>query len=165
MNNTGKKVGYLKGLLESLPQDDSVSGKLLRGVVDLLGDLSDRADVVDEVLDDLNSYVESIDDDLSALEENGGHTFTFHDDEDEDDIDFDDDFDDAEDRLHVLRPETPAAPASDALAGVLCPECRRMFFVSLDDPEGSVYACPHCAETVTPEPLTPENAPIAKPKN
>jgi len=38
-----------------------------------------------------------------------------------------------------------------------------MFFVSLDDPEGSVYACPHCAQTVTPEPLTPDNAPIAKP--
>ena len=70
MNNTGKKVGYLKGLLEGLSaEDNSPSAKLLRGVVDLLGDLSDRLDGVDELLDDLNDYVESIDDDLSALED------------------------------------------------------------------------------------------------
>lgn len=169
MNNTGKKVGYLKGLLEGLSaEDNSPSAKLLRGVVDLLGDLSDRLDGVDELLDDLNDYVESIDDDLSALEDEAdgdGSSFKFFDEDDEDDEsgeDFDDDLDSAEDQLHLLRPE----PASDddGLAGALCPDCGRMFFVSPADPRDALYDCPHCGKEIQPVPLTPDNAPIARPK-
>ena len=51
------------------------------------------------------------------------------------------------------------------LAGAVCPECGKMFFVGTDDPEDATYACPHCAKSVTPQPLTPENAPIASPNN
>ena len=84
MNDTGKKVGYLKGLLEGMQSDaDSPNGKLLAGIVELLGDLSDRADAVDELLDDLNDYVESIDDDLSAMEGEDSD-FDFLDDDDDD---------------------------------------------------------------------------------
>jgi len=51
----------------------------------------------------------------------------------------------------------------ETLAGSICPECRRMFFVGVNDPEDAKYDCPHCAKRVSPEPLTPENAPIARP--
>lgn len=173
MNNTGKKVGYLKGLLDSMTLDESkVSDKLLKGIVELLGDLSDRADVTDDLLADLNDYVESIDDDLAALEgsdADGKAPFGFFDDEDEDDEDedFDDDFDDAEDHLHILRPEVPAEPElkSEPLAGALCPECMRLFFVSLDDPADAMYICPHCAKKIHPVALSPENAPVVSPEN
>ena len=97
MNDTDKKIGYLKGLLEGLPADDgSVSGKLIAGIVDLLGDLVERTDVMDELINDLNDYVESIDDDLSALEDadGAGSDFSYPAD-DEEDEDFDEDFEGA----------------------------------------------------------------------
>ena len=65
MENLGKKVGFLKGLMEGMNMEaDGANGKLMAGIVDLLGELSDRVEVIDELLDDLNDYVESIDDDL-----------------------------------------------------------------------------------------------------
>lgn len=170
MSKTSTQVGYLKGLIDSMTLDESKpENKLLKGIVELLGDLSDRADVVDELLDDLNDYVESIDDDLSALEgdaaADGGSPFSlFGDDEDdEDDEDFDDDFDSAEDQLHILRPETPAEPQPEPLAGALCPDCLRLFFVSLDDPADAMYICPHCGKKIHPVALSPENAPVVEP--
>lgn len=170
MENLSRKVGYLKGLMEGLDLDaNSTNGKLMAGIVDLLTELSDRVEVMDELLDDLNDYVESIDDDLAELE--GEHRdddddFNIMDDDDED---FDDAFGDGEDKLHLLRPreEVPAEEggedAPDALAGKLCPKCSRMFFTSLDDGDEDEYDCPHCGARIVPVPLTPDNAPIAKP--
>ena len=170
MDNLGKKVGYLKGLMEGMDIDlNSANGKLMTGIVELLGELSDRVEVIDELLDDLNDYVESIDDDLAELEgEHGdedGELNFFDDDEDED---FDDAFGDGEDKLHLLRANDGDAKADEdeddsALAGRLCPKCGRMFFTALDDDGEAEYACPHCGERIKPLPLTPENAPIAKP--
>ena len=77
MENLGKKVGYLKGLMEGLDfSDDPSKGKLLTAIVELLGDLSDRVEGVEELMDDLNEYVESIDDDLAELE--GSSDDDFH---------------------------------------------------------------------------------------
>ena len=176
MENLGKQVGYLKGLLAGANIDtESVNGKLMSGIVELLGELSDRVEAMDELIDDLNDYVESIDDDLAALEEGDDGEDYFDDDEDEA-LDFDDDFD-AEDQLHLLQPAAPKAGAAakadeeedeeddagDALSGNLCPECSRMFFTNLSDGEGAEYICPHCGKRVKPMPLTPDNAPIARP--
>ena len=130
----------------------------------LLGELSDRVEAIDELLDDLNDYVESIDDDLSELEGDRGDDFDLFGDDDEDE-DFDDAFGEGEDQLHLLRPAQSAAEedGEEALAGNLCPKCSRMFFTALDDGEEAEYVCPHCGERVKPLPLTPDNAPIAKP--
>ena len=167
MENLGKKVGFLKGLMEGMSFDtESANGKLMAGIVGLLGDLSDRVEAIDELLEDLNDYVESIDEDLTELEG------TRDDDDDGlfDDEDDDDDFDDmlfnsSEDKLHLLRPAQSEAPESeeDSLAGNLCPECHAMFVTSLNDPEGSEYVCPNCKKQIKPIPLNPENAVIAKP--
>ena len=168
MENLGKKVGYLKGLMEGAAFDtDSANGKLMSAIVELLGDLSDRVEAIDESLEDLNDYVESIDEDLTELEgarEDELDDIFGDDDEDDEDEDFDDMlFDDSEDKLHLLRPAEPAEPEEDSLAGNLCPECHSMFVTSLKDAEGAEYICPNCKKRVRPIPLTPENAPIAKP--
>ena len=168
MENLGKKVGFLKGLMEGASYDaDSPKGKLLAGIVELLGDLSDRVEAMDELLDDLNDYVESIDEDLSELEGAGGDELDDYFD-DEDSLDFDDDDDElfpsAEDKLHLLRPaETAASEDEESLAGNLCPKCSRMFFTSLSDDGDAEYICPHCGERIKPVALTPDNAPIARP--
>ncbi len=167
MENLGKKVGYLKGLMEGMDLDASTAnGKLMAGIVDLLGDLSDRMETMDELLDDLNDYVESIDDDLSELEserdDDDASADFFGDDEDDDD--FDDDFGEAADQLHLLNTaDEEEEDGEEALSGNLCPECGRMFFTSLYDPDDAEYICPHCAKQIKPVPLTPENAPIAHP--
>ena len=164
MENLGKKVGFLKGLMEGMSFDtDSTSGKLTSGIVDLLGDLCDRVEAIDELLADLNDYVESIDEDLTELEGERDDEDDFFDDEDDDDKDFDDVFDGGEDKLHLLRPTENDEPQEEALAGNLCPECRRMFFTSLKDDADAEYICPHCGKRVRPEALTPDNAPIARP--
>lgn len=166
MENLGKKVGFLKGLMEGMSFDtDSANGKLMAGIVGLLGDLSDRVEAIDELLEDLNDYVESIDEDLTELE---GVREDDMDDmfDDDDDDDFDDVmFNSGEDKLHLLRPTQSETPAEEenSLAGNLCPECHAMFVTSLNDPEGSEYICPNCKKQVRPVPLSPENAVIAKP--
>ena len=163
MEHLGQKVGFLKGLMEGMDfKADGANGKLLAGIVDLLGDLSDRVEAADELLEDLNDYVESIDEDLTQLESEHGDLDDFFGDEDEDDDeDFDDVFDGGEDRLHLLHPADKSE--DESLAGNLCPECKRMFFTSLKDADDAEYLCPHCGERVRPVPLTPDNAPIARP--
>ena len=170
MENLGKKVGFLKGLMEGMSFDTgSANGKLMAGIVGLLGDLSDRVEAIDELLEDLNDYVESIDEDLTELEGARDDDMDGLFDGEDDDDDFDDDmvFNSSEDKLHLLRPAQSEAPETkseeDSLAGNLCPECHAMFVTSLNDPEGSEYICPNCKKQVKPVPLSPENAVIAKP--
>ncbi|MBQ8111469.1 MAG: hypothetical protein IJ124_15075 [Clostridia bacterium] len=163
MENLGKKVGFLKGLMEGMSFDaDSANGKLMTGIVDLLSELSDRVEAIDDMLNDLNDYVESIDEDLTELEGVRDEELEDYLDDDEEEDDFDM-FDDGEDKLHLLRPSESADSGEESLAGNLCPKCSRMFFSSLEDAEGSEYICPHCGERIRPVPLTPDNAPIAKP--
>lgn len=164
MENLGKKVGFLKGLMEGASYDtNDANGKLIAGIVDLLGDLSDRVEAMDELLADLNDYVESIDEDLTELEGERDDLDDMFDDEDDEEYDDDMMFDDGEDKLHLLRPERDDAPEEESLAGNLCPKCSRMFFTPMKDARDVDYICPHCGERVAPVPLTPENAPIAKP--
>lgn len=164
MNGLGKKVGYLKGLMEGMDfSNDPSKEKLFNAMADLLGELSDRVESMEELLDDLNDYVESIDDDLADLEGGREGNYRFMDDENEDE--FFDDSDEAEDHLHLLGGNAdPAEEEGQTLAGAICPKCEKMFFVDARDPEDAQYACPHCGKHVTPAPLTPENAPIAKPE-
>lgn len=175
MENLGKKVGYLKGLVEGMDMDTATAnGKLTVGILDLLSDVCDRIENMDELLDDLNDYVESIDDGLTVLEnlqdedneiDDSDIDFPF----DDEDDDLDDTFTDVADQLHLLpnnvnhKSDDEDEDEDTSLCGCLCPECNRMFFTSIYDPEDAQYVCPHCAKQVTPAPLTPENAPIAHP--
>jgi DNA-directed RNA polymerase subunit RPC12/RpoP len=178
MENLGKKVGFLKGLMEGMSFDtDSANGKLMAGIVDLLGDLSDRVEAIDELLEDLNDYVESIDEDLTELESARDEDMDglFDDDDEYDDMMFDG----SEDKLHLLRPargETPEdapgdapgadsgeAPEEDSVAGNLCPECHATFYTALNDPADAQYVCPNCNKKVRPVRMRPEDAVIVKP--
>jgi len=163
MSDLGKKVGYLKGLMEGMDfSGDPSKEKLLVAMADLMSELSDRVEAMEELLDDLNDYVESIDDDLAMLEDGREEAPRFMDDDDDDYLD---DLAGGEDQLHLLGGKAEnEAEDMQTLAGAVCPECGKMFFVNADDPEDATYACPHCAKVITPQPLTPENAPIAKPE-
>ena len=166
MENLGKKVGYLKGLMEGMDFSGNPSeGKLMEAMADLMANLADRVENIEDLMDDLNDYVESIDDDLALLEGDQEGRVPYNADEAfGGDDDFYDDMEDAEDQLHVLggKMDDPEDDV-ETLAGSICPECKRMFFVGVNDPEDAKYDCPHCGKRVSPDPLTPENAPIARP--
>jgi len=166
MENLGKKVGYLKGLMEGMDFSDSpAKGKLFQAMAELMEAMAERLETLEEVVDDLNDYVESIDDDLALLEGNGEDDFNIMDADDDDYEDFEDDFERGEDQLHLLsgKQSEDIAEEDETLAGSVCPECEKMFFVSLSDDESARYECPHCGKVIVPAPLTPENAPIARP--
>ena len=62
-------------------------------------------------------------------------------------------------------PRTRARSGSVPLAGSVCTECGKVFFVPLNEikEENELYTCPHCHKPVDFTPLGPDNAPIAKP--
>ena len=161
MEGIGKKIGYLKGLLENASFDpESETGKIFAAMLDVAEDLGDRVESMEELLDDLNDYVESIDDDLAELEgdlPNGDFPI------EDDDFDFEDDDEDESEPLRIVRGRKSEGDVQElTLAGCLCPNCGKMFFVPTGDPDGAEYACPHCGKAVLPLPLTPDNAPVAK---
>ncbi len=158
MKDTAKKIAYLKGLMESM--EDSPEAKILKGVLEVLGDLDDGMDALDDKLVDLNDYVESIDDDLSAMEDGD---FDGEDD-DFDDEDYDDDFeiddDPRSDRVHVVH---IAPGGEEMLDGRLCTGCKRLFLISVDDDPKAEYVCPFCGTRMHPEEITIGNTPRIAP--
>jgi len=62
-------VSYLQGLAAGLEMAaDSKEGKLLSGIVDVLGEFADSVEELGDSQDSLEDYLESIDEDLYALE-------------------------------------------------------------------------------------------------
>ncbi len=162
MENLGKRAGYLKGLLEGADLEaSSPNGKLLAGIVELLGAMSERVEALDELMADLNDYVQSIDDDLTELENDYDG---FDGEEDDDELPFDDDSEEGfpPDNLHLLEPGAPD-PEDEPLMGRLCPECKGLFFTAAEDGEDAEYLCPHCGKRVRPAPLAPGNVPVVRP--
>lgn len=170
MADLNEKIGFLRGLVSSMNlESETTNAKLLTGFMDVLDEISEGIAVISDDLSELNDFVESIDEDLEGLE-------SMHD-EDDDDLEFLDDLEDGygenetepsipEEGLRVLRSKKNADPIEpeETLAGGICPECGRFFFVQLEaeeDPD-AMYLCPHCEKKVPLHPLGPDNAPIAK---
>lgn len=70
MANIKEKVAYLQGLTRGLNvSDSSAEGKLLLNVVDVLYDVADQIQSLHVAQEDLENYVETIDEDLTELED------------------------------------------------------------------------------------------------
>ena len=140
---------------------------VLEGMAGELGDLRDD-------LTELNDFVESIDEDLEDLEaavdgdeRDAGYTrmrrtiTTLR------------TICQPEERLcpgerparALLRGQGRARNGGVPLAGSVCTECGKVFFVPLHEirEENELYTCPHCHKPVDFTPLGPDNVPIAKP--
>lgn len=131
MSNLTDRVAYLKGLAEGMEiETESKTGKLLTAVIDVLGDFAEAIQQLAEDHQELDEYVESIDDDLAEIEE-----ALFDDDDDDDEDDDDDDDDD------LIECECPHcentiffdAEAFDLSDNHICPNCGKPLF---DDPSG-----------------------------
>lgn len=122
---TIEKVAYLKGLFEGMEIDESTKeGKLLKAVVEVLGELAeDHADLEDYVAE-LTEQVDAVDEDLSSLED---VVYEELDDECDGDCEGCDDLD-------------------DDLYDVTCPSCKESFEVDEETLLDGGVDCPNCGE-------------------
>ena len=125
---TIEKVAYLKGLFEGMEIDESTKeGKLLKAVVEVLGELAeDHADLEDYVAE-LTEQVDAVDEDLSSLED---VVYEELDDECDGDCEGCDGCDDWDDDLY----------------DVTCPSCKESCEVDEETLLDGGVDCPNCGE-------------------
>lgn len=134
MSNLSDRVSYLKGLAEGLKLDtDKSEGKLIEKILEVLADVAADLDTLREDQDDLNAYVEAIDNDLGDLED------VVLGNEDDEDDDFMDDEDGDEDE-------------DDNLVEYTCPHCGEEMTFEVDSFDfDEDYLCPNCHQPLFPE--------------
>ena len=129
MRNLKEKVAYLHGLTQGLNvNQNSAEGKLLVNIIDVLDSFAEEVNNVNLAQMELEEYVESIDEDLTDLEEEVYEEVM--------DEEYDDDmYDDLD----------------DDMVEVACPHCHELVtFESdiLDDDDAVEVTCPYCGDVV-----------------
>lgn len=118
-----ERVAYLKGLMDGLKIDDSTNeGKVLIELVDVLNDMVYEIVDLNSQKEELEEYIEAIDEDLSNAED---ELYGF------DDSDYND-------NPHYIEVE--------------CPNCKETVYFSEDlfDTESELI-CPNCKESIYEE--------------
>lgn len=134
MSKMTDKVSYLKGLAAGMKLNmEKDSNKLMLEILNAMGEMAEEMQLMADAHEELNEYVESIDDDLADLEE------TLFGEED-DDIGEDDDIDEDDDVY------------DDELIAYACPFCgHEIQFNASDVDFDEDYLCPACGKPVFPE--------------
>lgn len=115
-----EKVAYLRGLCEGMAIDDSTNeGKLLKEIINVLEDMAYSIADVEDGLDELSEEVETMDEDLSSLEE------IIYDDEEEEDEDEEED---------------------EEIYEASCPKCGEKICFDYDMLCNGSIECPSCGE-------------------
>ena len=135
MSKLTDRISYLKGMAAGMKLNmDKDSNKLMLEMLTVMGEMAEEMAAMTEAHNDLNEYVESIDDDLSELEE----TLFGEDEMDGEDVDLDDE-DDEEDM-------------EDDLIVYACPHCgHEIEFHASDVDFDEDYLCPECQKPIFPE--------------
>ena len=166
MSHLMDKVSYLRGLMEGMKLDTTTNeGLLLSKIVDVLDsiacDISDLADAQEE----LNEYVDSIDQDLAELEEVFEDGLDEEDFEDEDDEDFDEedeeeDFD--EDEYSEDEEDEDVEYDGEIFVECMCPECKGTFYVKEEElSDDAFHICPRCGVRIHVVPDFEDDIPVA----
>lgn len=142
MSNLTDRVSYIKGLAEGLKLDtEKNEGKLIDKMLELLADMASEMEALRHDHDELNEYVESIDSDLSDMEETlfgdeeegcgCGHCHHDGDEESEEDEDEEE---------------------GDNLVEYTCPHCGEEMTFEVDNFDfDEDYLCPNCHQPLFPE--------------
>lgn len=69
MNHLYENIAYLRGLAEGLELDDSKKGKMFMAIIDALDEMAAAINLVNDDIDDLDEYVDAIEEDLTDLED------------------------------------------------------------------------------------------------
>lgn len=132
MSKLTDRISYLKGMAAGMKLNmDKDSNKLMLEMLNVMGEIAEEMAAMTEAHNDLNEYVESIDDDLANLEEN-----LFGEEELEDAEDIEADEEDLDDDLIVYA----------------CPHCGHEIEFSANDVDfDEDYLCPECRKPIFPE--------------
>ena len=145
MKYLSEEVAYLRGLAEGLEiESETKEGKMICKIIDVLENLADTIDDMQADYDELVEYVESVDEDLSDVED-----ILYEDDDDDEDYDEDDDYDDdyddedyEDDESSYIEMECPNCGdlvnideelLFDDSVDVICPNCQAVILSSEDD--------------------------------
>lgn len=122
---TVEKVAYLKGLAEGMDLDENTKeGKLLKAIVDVLGDIADDAANLEDYVAEMTEQVDAVDEDLSTLEDVVYEEF-------DDDCDCDCDC---------------CGDWDEEFYDVTCPNCEEEFQVDEETLLDGGVDCPNCGE-------------------
>ena len=129
MSNINDRVAYLKGLAEGMKlSDETNEGKLLLKMLDVLESMAEEITTLRADHDELDEYVESIDDDLADMEE---YLFDDEDEDGEEDEDEDED---------------------DQMVVYTCPHCGNEVTFEIDGFDfEEENLCPNCGKPLFPE--------------
>lgn len=152
-----EKIAYLKGLADGQHIADTPDKqKFYEALIDAMDSLAKEIQDHDEVHEELNDYLEQLEEDVSGLEEDVDSILGYDDDDDDDD---DEEYDDDDDECccghhhhHHHHDEDDDEEDGEELgeeeyASVTCPNCGKDFYY-----EPSAYAededllCPHCGK-------------------
>lgn len=138
MSNLTDRISYLKGMAAGMKLNmEKDSNQLILEILNVMGEMAEEIADLTDAQNDLNEYVESIDDDLTDLEE-----AILGEDEmdDEDDEEESDDEDDNEEL------------SEDDLISYTCPHCGfEIEFHASDVDFDEDYLCPACQKPIFPE--------------
>ncbi|MFZ5596570.1 MAG: CD1247 N-terminal domain-containing protein [Bacillota bacterium] len=135
MKDLKSKVAYLQGMSAGMNiESESKEGRVLTGIIELLDDMATHIKEIDEAHDQLEDYLESIDEDLFTLEEEV--------------YDSGEDIDEEGDHLEVECPRCGEIVCFDSdilededTVEVTCPNCDEVVFINdenlqtADEPE------------------------------
>ena len=124
-----EKVAYLKGLMEGLDfQADTKEGKIIKLMADILEDMAEEILTLQDDVDDINEYMEAVDEDLTNVEEELFGEF------EDDDCDCDCDCCDCD-------------CDEEECYEVVCPSCENTVCFE-EIPENKVFPCPACGKDI-----------------
>lgn len=130
MSSLSDRVAYLKGLAEGMEiGEESKVGKMILAIIDTLGETADAIQQLVDEHEELDEYVESIDDDLAEIEE-----ALFDDDDDDDEDDDDDDLIECE-CPHCSNTIYFDAESFDLAEDHKCPNCGKPLFDEVTEEE------------------------------
>lgn len=132
------KAAYLKGLADGLKLGDTDQDKLLKEIVNFLGELSQSVEDCFDKTEILDEYCDELDKDLGEVEEFLCDILE----EDECDCDCDDCDDDCDCGCDCGHDH------SEELFTYVCPHCNESFFLDEDDFANGEVECPYCEEIV-----------------
>lgn len=133
MDDLRARVAYLQGLAEGLNlSEESKEGKLLHAIIDVLTDFAEEASEMQTALDQLEEYIETVDEDLYTLEDEFYEEDDFHCEECE--------LADGDEYVEVDCPSCGETVMFDSeiledddIIEVICPSCDEVVFVNDDD--------------------------------
>lgn len=125
MESISSRVSYLNGLIDGMEIDKtSKEGRLISEIASILKDMAGEIQTLKETQEEMEDYVDAIDEDLSDLEED-----LYYDEDEDDDYEDDDDF--------------------SNYISIKCPSCNETVYIDSDICDcNEAITCPNCHEEI-----------------